>query len=125
MEDVLNMDTKVKNEKSNYNFFLSPDVNIYENSDDYTLIALMPGVQKDSINLKFDNNYLTVSGEAENKFKENKVVLKEAYLGKYKRVFKLSDSIDAEKISASYDNGILTVTMPKHDRVKAKTINVK
>ena len=91
----------------------APFVNIYETSNDFVLVANMPGVSKDDVKLKLD--------EAVNR----KYILNEAGGGNYFRKFKISNSIDESKIDAKFENGQLVVTLPKHDRIKPRSINIK
>ncbi len=104
----------------------APFVNIYETNDDFVLVANMPGVSKDDVKLKLEEGSLSIFGkidydEAVNK----KYILNEAGVGNYFRKFKISSSIDESKIDAKYENGQLFVKMPKHDRIKPRSINVK
>ena len=103
-----------------------PLVDIYEKEDEYVLIANTPGIEKENIHVKLEDNNLVIFGKSNQEEKENKkYILKEIGFGNYYREFKISDGIDGSKISASYENGQLTVILPKHERIKPKTINIK
>jgi HSP20 family protein len=104
---------------------IAPTVDIYETDDDFILKALMPGVKKDNVDVKYAEGALTVYGRVDIKdpVKES-YVLKEIENGNYYRVFKVSDSIDVDKIQAKMFDGILTLTLPKHERVKPKEIPI-
>ncbi|SRR5690606_7766520 len=104
----------------------APFVDIYETKDEFVLVANMPGISKENVKLKFEEGSLSIFGKVdfENLLKR-KYLLKETEIGNYYRKFKLSDSIDESKIEASYENGQLTVKLPKHERVKPRTINIK
>ena len=103
----------------------APYVNIYETSDDFVLVANMPGVSKD-VKLKLEEGALTILGKVNyDEAVNRKYILNEAGVGNYFRKFKISNSIDESKIDAKYENGQLIVTLPKHDRVKPRSINVK
>ena len=104
---------------------ISPVVDIFETENDYFLIANLPGVERSNIQVKLDDKSLIVFGKIN--FEEavnRKYILNEKEIGNYFRSFKISDSIDKEKINARYDNGQLIVTLPKHDRVKSRKIDI-
>ena len=103
-----------------------PYVDIYENENEFVLTANMPGVEKDNVHIKLEEGSLYVFGK--NNYKsglERKYILKETNSGNFYRKFNLSDNIDVSKINATYENGQLTVILPKHDRIKPRTISVK
>jgi len=106
--------------------WIAPLVDIYETKDDYFLTAQMPGVKKEDVKIKLEEGNLVIMGriEYEQNF-NNKYVLKETEIGNFYRRFKISDSVDETKIDAKLDNGILNVKLPKHDRLKPKTIEIK
>ena len=104
---------------------ISPVVDIFETVNDYILIANLPGVERSNIQVKLDDKSLIVFGKIN--FEEavnRKYILNEKEIGNYFRSFKISDSIDKEKINARYDNGQLIVTLPKHDKVKPRKIDI-
>jgi HSP20 family molecular chaperone IbpA len=104
---------------------ISPVVDIFETENDYILIANLPGVERSNIQVKLDDKSLIVFGKIN--FEEavnRKYILNEKEIGNYFRSFKISDSIDKEKINARYDNGQLIVILPKHDKVKPRKIDI-
>ncbi len=104
---------------------ISPVVDIFETENDFILIANLPGVERSNIQVKLDDKSLIVFGKIN--FEEavnRKYILNEKEIGNYFRSFKISDSIDKEKINARYDNGQLIVTLPKHDKVKPRKIDI-
>jgi HSP20 family protein len=104
----------------------APFVNIYETSDDFVLVANMPGVSKNDVNLKLEEGALSIFGKINYEEAVNrKYILNEAGVGNYFRKFKISNSIDESKIDAKCENGQLVITLPKHDRVKPRSINIK
>jgi HSP20 family protein len=104
----------------------TPLVDIYENENEYVLIANTPGIDKENIHVKLEDNTLIILGKSNQKEKDDKkFILKEVGYPNYYREFKISDGIDGAKISSSYENGQLTVILPKHDKIKPKTINIK
>lgn len=104
---------------------ISPVVDIFETENDFILIANLPGVERSNIQVKLDDKSLIVFGKIN--FEEavnRKYILNEKEIGNYFRSFKISNSIDKEKINARYDNGQLIVTLPKHDKVKPRKIDI-
>ncbi len=106
--------------------WIAPLVDIYETDDEFFLNAYIPGVKKENLKIKLDDGHLVIMGrinydEAVNR----KYLLKETEIGNFYRRFKISDSIDESKIDAKLENGILEVRLPKHERVKPKTIEIK
>ena len=87
---------------------------IIDDGSSYLLQAELPGYNKDEISLKLDENYLTIKAEnkVENEETKDNFVRRERRFGSYSRSFDIS-GIDAEKITASYNNGILNVKLPK------------
>ena len=106
--------------------WVAPLVDIYETENDYFLKANMPGVSKEDIKIKLEDGHLVVMGRINFEETANrKYVLKELETGNFYRRFKISDGIDESKIDAKLENGVLGVVLPKHDRLKPKTIEIK
>ena len=104
---------------------VSPSTDIYENPDEFILIANMAGVPRSKVQVKVINDSLIVFGKINYDEAVNRnYILNENEVGNYFRKFKISDSIDETKISAKYDNGQLIVTLPKHEKVKPKKIDI-
>ena len=101
---------------------------IADNGDSFKLDAELPGFSKEDISIKVENDLLTISAEQHHEESEEKpnFIKKERYCGSYSRSFDLT-GIDAEKIEASYNNGILSVTLPKlpEDIPVSKQIEIK
>lgn len=103
-----------------------PRADIYERENDYVLLAEMPGVSHDSVDINFENNELTITGRAEEVPVEGHTLLHREYeVGDYQRSFRYPDNIDAEKIDARMSNGVLRVTLPKSEKAKPKKIAVR
>lgn len=106
--------------------WVAPLVDIYETEDDFYLTAIMPGVEKKDVKIKMEEGNLILMGRINyNETLNRKYVLKESESGNYYRKFKISDSVDNTKIDASFENGILNVKLPKHERIKPKNIEIK
>jgi len=102
-----------------------PSTDIYENTDEFILVANMPGVSRSEIQVKVIDESLIVFGRINyNEIVSKDYILNENEIGNYFRKFKISESIDKTKINAKYDNGQLIVTLPKSAKVKPRTIEI-
>jgi HSP20 family molecular chaperone IbpA len=112
------------NEQNNTEFTVIPSVDIIEEKEGYRLIADMPGVTKDSLEVTIDNRDLTITGRV--KPSENgKPAYSEFEHTLFKRKFVLNEEIDSKGINASLTNGVLVLTLPKSEDVKPRTIQIK
>lgn len=104
---------------------ISPSTDIYENVDEFIMIINMPGVNRSEIQVKVIDDSLIVFGRI-NYYEviERDYILNETELGNYYRKFKISSTIDKQKINAKYDNGQLTVVLPKNEISKPRTIDI-
>lgn len=104
-----------------------PSVDIFENQDSVTLMAEMPGVSKNGVEIKLDDGNLFIEGVMQNdpKMTDKTVLLQEYQVGNYVRKFTLSDTIDQDKIAAVMTNGILKLILPKIKPVEPKKIEIK
>ena len=106
--------------------WIAPVVDIYETQDDYILRANMPGVGKDNVKIKLEDGNLILMGRVDyNELLGKKYVMRESELGNFYRKFKISDSVDESKLDAKLNNGQLVIQLPKHERVKPRTIEIK
>ena len=104
----------------------SPYVDIYEDQDGLTLVADMPGVASGRVDVRVDNDTLTVRGEVPDaELPGGQLIYREYKTGDYERSFTISEAVDTEGIVASMSNGLLTVRLPKLARVKQRRIEVK
>lgn len=106
-----------------------PAVNITEHKDEYMVSLAAPGLKKDDFKIDVDGNMLTISSEKEEtkEEKEKKFTRKEYNYSSFSRSFTLPDEINMEKIKATYEDGVLKITLPRREEVKkvtAKHINV-
>jgi HSP20 family protein len=105
-----------------------PPVNIVDKAEAYHLEMSVPGFEKSDFNVKLENNILTISTEKsdENTESTDKLIRKEFSYKSFKRSFTIDEKIDAENISARYENGILKLALPKKEIAKsgAKEINI-
>lgn len=102
-------------------------VDVIENNDAYLVKASLPGVNPDDINITYDNHVLTLNTEvqAEEEKKEERYLLRERRYGSFTRSITLPNQVDAGKIEASYNDGVLTLTLPKAEEVKPRRIQIQ
>jgi HSP20 family molecular chaperone IbpA len=104
---------------------VSPVVDIYETENDFILIANLPGVERNNVQVKLDDEQLVVFGKINYEDAvSRKYILNENEIGNFYRSFKISDSIKREKIKARYDNGQLLLNLPKHEKAKPRKIDI-
>lgn len=101
-----------------------PAVNIKENDDQFEIEVAAPGMEKKDFKVNFDNGRLTISSEKENE-KEVKdgesLTRREFNYQSFQRSFTISENmVNSDKINASYNNGILHITLPKREEIKPK-----
>lgn len=103
-----------------------PAVDIYEDENSFKLHFEVPGINEKDLDIRLENNTLTVRGERkfENEQKEENFRRVERRYGSFTRSFTLPNTVDAEKVSADYNNGILTVQLLKRAEAKPKQIKV-
>jgi len=104
--------------------YVSPVVDIYETKDAYVLQADMPGVQKDGLEVLLEDNTLTLVGHRAPGPITGDVLMRESNENDFRRVFELDPAIDAARIKARMDQGVLTLDLPKAERVKPRRIEV-
>ena len=103
--------------------YVTPAVDIYETDDALALLADVPGVAKDGVDLKLENHVLEVT--AHRTGSGAKAVYEEFRPTSFYRAFSVSDDIESSKIDASLQDGVLTVTLPKSPKAKPRKIEVK
>ena len=104
----------------------SPAVDIYETGNELVLTAEVPGIDEKDIEIKVEDNTLTLKGERkfEKETKEENFHRIERSYGSFFRAFSLPNSIDADRIQAEHENGVLRVVMPKRQELKPKTVKI-
>lgn len=105
--------------------FVSPEVNIFETKDGYVLEAEMPGVNKEGLEITLEGNEITIVGHRQSPPLSGETLFSESEAADYRRVFELDPAIDTTKVSARMDQGVLTLTLPKSERVKPRKIAVE
>jgi len=128
MDEVFNNTAKLwKDDILTSDFFGTyPPVNITESKEAYILDILVPGWSKEDFKINVENNVLTISAEkkAEQKAEDQKQIRREFNFRSFKRSFTLDESVDAEKIQAKYDNGVLNLQLPKKEQAQPKTKSI-
>lgn len=124
--EVLNEDEKQLVEKPMRRRIFSPRVDIFEANEDVMLVAEMPGVDEEGIDITLEKRTLTIRGTAsERELDGYKAAYLEHPIGDYERSFVLSEDVDRDNIQATIKNGLLTVVLPKAERAKLRKIAVK
>lgn len=102
----------------------TPAVDIFESADrEYVIKADLPEMKREDIHLTFENNILTLSGERTLNYTEQ-LHRSERFHGPFSRSFTLPNTVDGNRISAAYKDGVLTVRVPQREEVKPKQIEV-
>ena len=104
-----------------------PRVDVKENDNELTVVAEIPGMKRDDIQVTVHDDTLTISGQraTEKESKREGYLRKEITRGAFKRTFTLPDTVDVDKIDAKYEEGLLKIRFPKLEEAKPKQIEVK
>ena len=104
----------------------APAVDIYETENELVIKADLPDVNPQDLDIRVENNILTIRGERkfESKVKEDNYLRVERAYGSFSRSFSLSNSVKTDDIKADYQNGVLTLRLPKREEAKPKQIKV-
>ena len=122
------MQTTLENQTTNHRpareEYVAPNVNIFETQEGYVLEAEMPGVGKDGLDVTLEGTEITITGRRTPETVTGAPLFRERNTADYRRVFELDPAIDTTKVSAKITQGILTITLPKSERVKPRKIAV-
>lgn len=137
LEDILG---RYSNVKRHYNYLTTedadrgeltvadwtPSIDISEQKDAYTIKAELPGVTKDDVNVTLENSVLSIRGEKrfEKATDEGKTHRVECAYGQFVRSFTLPESVQDDKVEATYKDGVLNLLIPKAPHVQAKAIDI-
>lgn len=105
----------------------NPALDLHQNADNLVAVVELPGMRKEDIEISLHDGTLTISGERENAASETDgdgAERTERFTGKFRRSISLPTRVDSTKVSASYKDGLLTVTLPKAEEAKPKKIEV-
>ena len=103
----------------------TPALDLYQNNDNVIAVLELPGMRKGDIEISLHDGMLTIAGERKTETQGGeKAERSERYIGKFRRSITLPTRVDADKVSATYKDGILTVTLSKAEEAKPKQIQV-
>ena len=103
----------------------SPALDLYETGDHFVAVVELPGMRKEDIDISLHDRTLTISGERKREINNGETAQRtERYVGTFRRSIALPTRVDASKVGATYQNGILKVTLPKAEEAKPKQIQV-
>ena len=123
LDDIFNRDLIPSAFTSNFNTGITlPKVNIKETANDFAVEMAVPGLKKSDFQIDIDNQVLSISTETkeDNEHKEENYTRREFGYSSFKRTFTLPESVNADKINASYNEGILSILLPKKEEAKQK-----
>jgi HSP20 family protein len=105
----------------------TPAVDIVENANELTLFAELPGMKPEEVDIRIENNLLTLKGERRLDIKEDKENFhrRERTYGAFARTFTLPSTVEQEKITAEFKDGVLKVTLPRREETKPKQVTIK
>jgi HSP20 family protein len=103
-----------------------PPVDVVEDKDYVRVSAELPGIRPEDVKIQLENNILTIRGEKmqQQRNEGERAQRYERVYGAFERSFTVPNTVDAEKIEASYEHGVLTVTLPKIERAKPRAISI-
>ena len=106
---------------------VSPAIDVIEHPDSFTVECDLPGISEKDIDISIASGVLTIKGEkkAEQTSDRRKVYKKETWEGSFQRTISLPSSVNADKVEASFKNGVLKFTLPKREEDKTKRIELK
>jgi len=104
--------------------YASPEVNIFETKEGYVVEAEMPGVDKEGLEITLEGNDITIVGHRKSEVVTGSPLFRERALADYRRAFELDPAIDTARITAKMEQGVLSLTLPKSERVKPRKIKV-
>ena len=102
-------------------------LDVAEKGDVFTVKASLPGISPDDLNVTLEDNVLTIQGETkeDETIEENSYHIRERRYGSFSRSVRFPVAVEGDKVEAEYENGVLTLTIPKAEAVKPKRIAVK
>jgi HSP20 family protein len=104
--------------------FITPPASIRETADAYTLELEMPGVNKEGLEISIEKNELSIVGRRPAPAIQGTLLHRESRLDNYRRAFEIDPSIESGKIAARMNQGVVTLTLPKAEKVKPRKITV-
>jgi HSP20 family protein len=107
--------------------WIAPTLDVYETPENVVVKAVVPGIKPEDVDITVTGNVLTLTGEAkeETETKEKNYLRRETRIGSFSRTLELPVGLVSDKADAKFENGVVTITLPKAEEVKPKTIKVK
>ena len=102
--------------------WLEPAIDLYENNNEWLIVADLPGVKRDNLKLRFGGNELSIEGRRE---KPADGARSEVGKGSFWRTFQLPAGIEADNVSADFKHGVVSIHMPKPEAIKPRRVEVK
>ena len=105
----------------------TPAIDMYQTDDDVVVKAVVPGMKPEEVQISITGDVLTIKGEtkSENDTKEKAYHIREQRWGSFERSVSLPTAVKSDKAEAAFENGVLTITLPKAEDVKPKMISIK
>lgn len=103
--------------------YLTPAVDIFETEEALVLMADLPGLDKNAVEIHIEKGILTIEGRPEKK-NAGEQIYREFAAGPYFRQFRIPDSLDQGKAAADFKNGVLTLTLPRAEKAKPRKIEI-
>jgi len=124
MKASVQKESQATNDRLRREEYVAPEVNIFETRDGYVLEAEMPGVSKDGLEITVEGNEITITGRRHTETVGGQAIFRERQTADFRRAFELDPAIDTGRISAKMEQGVLTLSLPKSERVKPRKITV-
>jgi HSP20 family protein len=130
MADTTSLSPKARSEQvtpeaTRGGFYFTPRVDIFESDNELTLLADLPGVRSEDVDLRYEKGELFLHGRVGPRHGQGQYLLNEYEVGDFYRVFNIHESIDSSRISAECKNGVLLVHLPKMEKARPKQITVR
>lgn len=105
---------------------LEPNLDVYETDDELVVKAALPGIKPEDVDITLTGDVLTIRGETkdESEVKEKNYLYRERRFGSFSRTLTLPSNLQYDKADAKFENGVLTLSIPKSEAIKPKTIKV-
>ena len=124
MKATVQREDRGANDRATREDYILPEVNIFEVNDGYVVQAEMPGVGKNGLEITLEDNEIMIIGRRGAEPVSGEALFRERRLADFRRVFELDPAIDTGRISAKMEQGVLTLSLPKSERVKPRKIAV-
>jgi HSP20 family molecular chaperone IbpA len=119
------LESRNETEQTRSGQFYRPDVDILELADELVVHADVPGARSEDVDINFEDGALTIFAKVAERPASGPVLAREYGVGDFRRTFRVSEQIDASRISAQYQNGVLTLHLPKAERARPRKIQVQ